>query len=85
MDLLYLCIHLSNCSFLTRHVLQICHNIGHLILIFLANQEVSSPLVHFELSLGYLWCSYQDSEAWKNLARNCKIIKTDSEDYKREH
>lgn len=49
MDLLYLCIHLSNCSFLTRHVLQICHNIGHLILIFLANQEVSSPLVHFEL------------------------------------
>lgn len=65
--------------------MRICYNIGHSIFMFLANQEFSSPLFPFELFLGYSWCSYQDPEAWKNFARNCKIRKTDSEDYKREH
>lgn len=65
--------------------MQICHNISHLILIFLANQGASSPLLHFELSLGYSWCSYQSYEAWKSLARHCKIRKIDSEGCKREH
>lgn len=84
MNPLYLHIHFS-CPFLTGHALQICHNIGTLILILHANQEASSPLLHSELSLGYSWCSYQNYEAWKNLARYCKVRKTDSEDYKREH
>lgn len=82
MNLFYLHIHFS-CPFLIGHALQTYHNIGHLIFIFLVNQEAFSPPLHFELSLGYSRSSYQNYKAWKNLARHCKIRKTDSEGYKR--